>query len=34
MIESSLEIQKDEEDGLRVVGAIYHIENGTVDFEI
>ena len=32
MIESSLEIQKDEEDGLRVVGAVYHIEDGTVEF--
>ena len=32
MIESSLEIQRDEEEGLRVVGAIYRIEDGTVAF--
>ena len=32
MIESSLEIQKDEEEGLQVVGAIYRIEDGTVEF--
>ena len=32
MIESSLEIQKDESEGLRVVGAIYRIEDGTVVF--
>ncbi|MBE5862729.1 MAG: carbonic anhydrase [Lachnospiraceae bacterium] len=31
-IESSLEIQKDEEEGLRVIGAIYRIEDGTVEF--
>ena len=34
IIESSLEIQKDEEEGLQVVGAVYRIEDGTVDFEI
>ena len=34
IIESSLEIQKDEEHGLKVIGAIYRIEDGTVDFEI
>ena len=34
IIESSLEIQKDEEHGLKVVGAVYHIEDGTVDFDI
>jgi len=34
MIESSLEIQKDESEGLQVVGAIYRIEDGTVDFDI
>ena len=33
IIESSLEIQKDEEDGLRVIGAIYRIEDGTVEFD-
>jgi carbonic anhydrase len=32
MIESSLEIQKDEEAGLQVLGAIYRIEDGTVEF--
>ena len=32
IIESSLEIQKDEENGLKVVGAIYRIEDGKVDF--
>ncbi len=32
MIESSLEIQKDESEGLCVVGAIYRIEDGTVKF--
>ena len=32
MIESSLEIQKDEEAGLKVMGAIYRIEDGSVDF--
>ncbi len=31
-IESSFKIQKDEEDGLRVVGAIYRIEDGSVEF--
>ncbi len=31
-IEESLEIQKDEEQGLRVVGAIYRIEDGSVEF--
>ncbi len=31
-IEESLEIQKDEEQGLRVIGAIYRIEDGTVEF--
>lgn len=32
LIESSLEIQKDESEGLCVVGAIYRIEDGTVEF--
>lgn len=31
-IESSLEIQREEEHGLQVRGAVYHIENGKVDF--
>lgn len=32
-IEASLEIQKVEhQEGLRVVGAMYHLENGVVDF--
>ena len=32
MIESSLSIQKDEEQGLRVMGAMYDIETGIVTF--
>ena len=31
-IEDSLEIQKDEEQGLVVAGAVYRIEDGTVEF--
>ena len=31
-IEDSLEIQKDESQGLKVVGAIYKIEDGSVEF--
>ncbi|MCR5175442.1 MAG: hypothetical protein K6C05_01180 [Anaerovibrio sp.] len=31
-IEDSLEIQKDEQEGLRVIGAIYRIEDGSVEF--
>ncbi|WP_292199179.1 carbonic anhydrase [Butyrivibrio sp.] len=34
IIESSLEIQKDEEHGLKVIGAIYRIEEGTVEFGV
>ena len=34
IIESSLEIQKDEEKGLKVIGAIYKIEDGTVEFGV
>ncbi len=34
VIESSLEIQKDEEHGLKVIGAVYRIEDGTVEFEV
>ena len=32
MIEHSLEIHQIEEEGLRVVGAVYHIEDGRVEF--
>ena len=33
MIEHSLEIHKVEEEiGLKVIGAVYHLENGRVDF--
>ena len=31
---TSLEIQKDEEKGLKVIGAIYRIEDGTVEFDV
>ena len=34
IIESSLEIQKDEEHGLKVIGAVYRIEDGTVVFGV
>ena len=34
IIESSLEIQKDEEEGLMVVGAMYRLEDGTVEFDM
>ncbi len=34
IIESSLEIQKDEEEGLMVVGAMYKLEDGTVEFDM
>ena len=34
IIESSLEIQKDEEHGLKVIGAVYRIEDGTVEFGV
>ncbi len=34
IIESSLEIQKDEEHGLKVVGAVYRIEDGRVEFDV
>jgi hypothetical protein len=30
----SFEIQKDEEKGLKVIGAIYRIEDGTVEFDV
>ncbi|MCH5324900.1 MAG: carbonic anhydrase [Eubacterium sp.] len=32
MIEESLEIQQEEEHGLRVCGALYHLEDGRVEF--
>ena len=32
MIEESLEIQNEEAHGLRVCGALYHLEDGTVEF--
>ena len=34
IIESSLEIQKDEANGLRVIGAMYKIEDGMVEFDV
>ena len=34
IIENSFEIHQEEEHGLKVVGAVYHIENGKVDFNI
>ncbi len=34
IIESSLEIQKDEEEGLMVVGAMYKLDDGTVEFDL
>ena len=32
VIEESLKIQPDKEDGLKVCGAVYHIEDGRVEF--
>ena len=32
VIEESLEIRHEEESGLRVVGALYHLEDGAVEF--
>ena len=34
IIENSFEIHKEEEHGLKVVGAVYHLESGSVDFDI
>lgn len=34
MIESSFEIHKEEEHGLKVIGALYHLEDGSVEFDI
>lgn len=33
-IEDSFEIHREEEHGLKVVGAVYHLESGFVDFDI
>lgn len=33
IIENSFEIHKEEEHGLKVVGAVYHLESGSVDFD-
>ena len=33
VIENSLAIHEEEEHGLRVVGALYHLEDGSVEFE-
>ncbi|MBQ6039785.1 MAG: carbonic anhydrase [Oscillospiraceae bacterium] len=34
LIESSLEIQHEEEHGLKVIGALYRLESGAVEFDI
>ncbi len=34
VIENSFAIHEEEEHGLKVIGAVYHIENGQVDFVI
>ena len=34
IIENSFEIFREEQHGLKVIGAVYHIENGKVDFDI
>lgn len=34
MIESSFEIHREEEHGLKVIGALYHLEDGSVEFNI
>ena len=34
MIESSLEIRQEEEHGLQVMGALYQLEDGSVEFDI
>lgn len=34
IIEDSFEIHREEEHGLKVVGAVYHLESGFVDFDI
>ena len=34
IIENSFEIHEEEEHGLKVIGAMYNIESGRVDFEI
>ena len=32
VIEQSLEIREDEQNGLKVIAAMYHLETGAVDF--
>lgn len=34
IIENSLMIHEEEEHGLKVIGAVYHIESGVVEFDI
>ena len=34
IIENSFQIHREEEHGLKVVGAVYHLSNGAVDFDI
>jgi carbonic anhydrase len=34
LIESSLEIQHEEANGLKVIGALYRLESGAVEFDI
>ena len=34
LIEDSLKIRKEEENGLKVIGAVYHLEDGHVEFDI
>ena len=34
IIENSLAIHEEEQHGLKVVGALYHLEDGRVDFEV
>ncbi len=34
IIEDSFEIHKEEEHGLKVIGAVYHLESGLVEFDI
>ena len=34
IIENSFEIHKEEQQGLKVIGAVYHLESGMVEFDI
>ena len=34
LIESSFEIQQEEEHGLKVIGALYRLADGAVEFDI